>query len=53
MDLNSVLLLAAVSGYGDVVDGYPPNNGVHPNGVGYAQIGATIYSWMKAHLPVR
>ena len=23
MDLNSVLLLAAVSGYGDVVDGYP------------------------------
>lgn len=34
----------------DVVDGYPPNNGVHPNPTGYAQIGATIYSWMKAHL---
>ncbi|MGB0582453.1 MAG: SGNH/GDSL hydrolase family protein [Limisphaerales bacterium] len=34
----------------DVVDGYPANNGVHPNQVGYAQIGATIYSWLKAHL---
>lgn len=32
----------------DPVDGYPNNNGVHPNAVGYAQIGASFYSWMKA-----
>ncbi len=31
----------------DPVDGYPVNNGVHPNGAGYKQIGATIYSWLK------
>jgi hypothetical protein len=34
----------------DPVDGYPNNNGVHPNAVGYAQIGASFYSWMKAKL---
>ena len=34
----------------DPVDGYPNNNGVHPNPVGYAQIGASFYSWMKAKL---
>lgn len=33
--------------YLDPVDGYPVNNGVHPNGVGYRQIGGTIYSWLK------
>lgn len=33
----------------DPVDGYPNNNGVHPNPTGYAQIGASFYSWMKAH----
>ena len=32
----------------DPVDGYPNNNGVHPNAFGYAQIGASFYSWMKA-----
>jgi lysophospholipase L1-like esterase len=32
----------------DPVDGYPNNNGVHPNPVGYAQIGASFYSWMKS-----
>ena len=32
----------------DPVDGYPDNNGVHPNPTGYAQIGASFYSWMKA-----
>lgn len=34
----------------DTTDGYPPNNGVHPNEKGYQQIGATIYSWMKSKL---
>lgn len=28
--------------------GYPDNNGVHPNAVGYAQIGASFYAWMKS-----
>ncbi len=34
----------------DPVDGYPNNNGVHPNPTGYAQIGASFYSWMKSKL---
>ncbi|MBG89405.1 MAG: hypothetical protein CMO80_21260 [Verrucomicrobiales bacterium] len=34
----------------DTVDGYPPNNGVHPNTMGYNQIAATIYSWLKSRL---
>ena len=34
----------------DPVDGYPANNGVHPNGFGYQQIGASIYSWLKWRL---
>lgn len=34
----------------DPVDGYPENNGVHPNPVGYAQIGASFYAWMKSRL---
>lgn len=34
----------------DVVEGYPENNGVHPNAMGYQQIGATIYSWLKSRL---
>lgn len=34
----------------DPVDGYPVNNGVHPNGVGYAQIGTSFYAWLKAWL---
>lgn len=32
----------------DPVDGYPDNNGVHPNAVGYAQIGASFHAWLKA-----
>lgn len=32
----------------DPVDGYPDNNGVHPNVTGYAQIGASFHAWMKA-----
>jgi lysophospholipase L1-like esterase len=30
----------------DPTDGYPANNGVHPNDAGYRQIGASIYSWL-------
>lgn len=32
------------------LDGYPVNNGVHPNPFGYAQIGHSFYSWMKSRL---
>lgn len=32
----------------DPMDGYPNNNGVHPNPVGYAQISASFYSWIKS-----
>ena len=34
----------------DPVDGYPDNNGVHPNVTGYKQVGATIYAWIKWRL---
>jgi lysophospholipase L1-like esterase len=34
----------------DTVDGYPVNNGVHPNAAGYQQIGATIYEAIMANL---
>ena len=30
--------------------GYPENNGVHPNAIGYAQIAASFYAWIKGHL---
>jgi len=30
------------------LDGYPENNGVHPNPVGYAQIAASFYAWLKS-----
>lgn len=32
----------------DPVDGYPTDNGVHPNPAGYAQIGGSFYAWIKA-----
>jgi lysophospholipase L1-like esterase len=32
----------------DPVDGYPVNNGVHPNEKGYRQIAASIYAWLKS-----
>ena len=32
----------------DPLDGYPTNNGVHPNASGYAQIGHSFYSWLKS-----
>ncbi len=31
----------------DPVDGYPNDNGVHPNASGYQQIGASFYGWLK------
>lgn len=34
----------------DVVDGYPENNAVHPNGAGYARIAATLHAWLKWQL---
>ncbi len=34
----------------DPVNGYPANNGVHPNEAGYKQIGASIYAWLKARI---
>ena len=34
----------------DCVDGYPVDNGVHPNATGYKQIGASIYCWLKYRL---
>lgn len=34
----------------DVVDGYPENNGVHPNASGYARIAATLHAWLKWQL---
>ena len=33
----------------DPIDGYPDNNGVHPNTAGYKQIGASIFAWLKSH----
>ena len=34
----------------DPIDGYPVNNGVHPNEAGYAQLGSSIYAWLKSRL---
>ena len=34
----------------DTQDGYPTNNGVHPNTKGYQQIGNSIYAWLKYRL---
>jgi lysophospholipase L1-like esterase len=34
----------------DPIDGYPVNNGVHPNESGYREIGASIYAWLKSRL---
>ncbi len=36
----------------DPIDGYPENNGVHPNAVGYRQIAATIYAWLKSRYAI-
>lgn len=37
----------------DPVDGYPANNGVHPNEAGYKQIGTSIYAWLKMRIEAR
>ncbi len=34
----------------DPIDGYPANNGVHPNSDGYQQIAVSIYAWLTWHL---
>ena len=34
----------------DPVDGYPVDNGVHPNIAGYQQIGDNIFAWLKSRL---
>ncbi len=34
----------------DPIDGYPENNGVHPNAEGYRQVAASIYAWLKWRL---
>ncbi|MDB6139134.1 MAG: GDSL-like Lipase/Acylhydrolase [Verrucomicrobiaceae bacterium] len=37
----------------DPVEGFPENNGVHPNPTGYAQIGDSFYAWLKNWLAAR
>jgi lysophospholipase L1-like esterase len=37
----------------DPVDGYPENNAVHPNEVGYRQIASTFYAWLKWRMEQR
>lgn len=37
----------------DPVAGYPGDNGVHPSPAGYAQIGASFYSWLKVWLSTK
>ena len=34
----------------DTTVGYPESNAVHPNKIGYRQIGDSIYAWICAHL---
>ena len=34
----------------DTIDGYPPDNSVHPNAIGYQQIGKTVFAWLKWRL---
>jgi lysophospholipase L1-like esterase len=34
----------------DPVDGYPENNGVHPNTVGYHQIAQMMFAWLMEPL---
>lgn len=37
----------------DPVDGYPVDNGVHPNRAGYEQIGQSFFAWLKYRLQTR
>ena len=34
----------------DIVNGYPSDNAVHPNEIGYQQIAATIHAWLMSRL---
>lgn len=34
----------------DPIDGFPVDNGVHPNDAGYQQIAATVFAWLKSRL---
>lgn len=34
----------------DPIEGYPENNGVHPNATGYQQIADSIYAWLKCRM---
>lgn len=45
-EAEGVHLLAPGLGV-DPVEGYPANNAVHPNAVGYAQLGAGFHAWLK------
>ncbi len=36
--------------YHDTTDGYPANNSVHPNEVGYKQIAASVHAWLMSRL---
>jgi lysophospholipase L1-like esterase len=46
---DGIYLVATELGL-DPVDGYPVNNGVHPNAAGYAQVGGAFYGWLKCWL---
>lgn len=37
----------------DPVDGYPVDNGVHPNATGYKQVAASLYAWLKSRMQAR
>jgi lysophospholipase L1-like esterase len=37
----------------DPIDGYPENNAVHPNAVGYRQIAGSLYAWLLWRVSTR
>ncbi len=49
-DKDQQLFIVPTQLYLDPIDGYPANNGVHPNAMGYQQIGRTIAASLKAVL---
>lgn len=44
------LFLVPTGFFLDCENGFPENNGVHPNTVGYNQIATTFYAWVKGRL---
>ena len=44
---NEHIYIIPTTLYVDSDAGYPDHNAVHPNAIGYAQIAAAIYSWLK------